>query len=122
MMIEVLKGLPDRVVAFVAKGRVTRRDYDEVLIPKVSEVLGRHEKIRCYYELGPEFSGMDPGAVWEDAKVGFAHLARWERVAVVTDVDWVRFAISIFRFLVPGEVRIFSSSEASTARHWISEG
>jgi hypothetical protein len=120
-MIEVLEGLPDNVVAFVAKGRETRRDYDQVLIPKVVEALGRHEKIRCYYELGSEFSGMDSGAIWEDVRVGFAHLSHWERVAVVTDVDWIRFAISMFRFLVPGEVRVFGADEASAARHWISE-
>jgi len=120
-MIEVLKGLPDNVAAFVAKGRLTKKDYDEVLIPKVDEILAQHKKIRCYYELGSGFSGMDPGAIWGDVKVGFAHLARWERVAVVTDVDWIRFAISMFKFLVPGDVRIFAIGDASAARRWISE-
>jgi hypothetical protein len=120
-MIEVLKGFPDNVVAFVAESRVTKRDYDDVLIPTVSQALARHKKIRCYYELGSAFSGMDLGAVWEDAKVGFTHLARWERVAVVTDVKWVRLAISMFRFLMPGEVRVFNTDEASAARPWISE-
>jgi hypothetical protein len=118
-MIECLGGFPDNVVACAAKGRVTRRDYDDVLIPRVAEVLGRHKKIRCYYELGREFTEMDLGAVWEDIKVGFAHLARWERVAVVTDVDWIRISVSIFRFLMPGEVRVFPTNQAPEARSWI---
>jgi SpoIIAA-like len=41
------------------------------------------------------------------------HLAGWERVAVVTDIDWIRLAINFFRFLVPGEIRIFPTSEAA---------
>jgi hypothetical protein len=52
-MIEVLQGFPEDVVAFSAKGRVTRRDYDHVLIPKVREALAGHKSIRCYYELTP---------------------------------------------------------------------
>ncbi len=118
-MIEMLDGFPEGVVAAVAKGRVTKRDYDDVLIPAVEAAFKRREKIRCYYELGREFSGMDAGAAWEDFRIGFGHLSGWERIAVVTDVDWIRLAINAFRFLVPGEIRIFPTSEAGGARRWI---
>ena len=118
-MIEILVGFPDTVVAFAAKGEVTRSDYSDTLIPKVQEALARHKKIRCYYELGPQFSGMAPGAVWEDFKIGVEHISRWERVAVVTDVDWIRRAVNVFRFIVPGEIRVFGMTQASEARRWI---
>ena len=118
-MIEVLTGFPDSVAAFAAKGHVSKEDYDNVLIPKVKEILGRRKKVRCYYELGPEFSRIDPGAAWEDLKLGLEHLSRWERVAVVTNVDWIRIALNVFRFLVPGEMRVFATNEASEARRWI---
>jgi hypothetical protein len=119
IMIEMLEGFPDGVVAAVAKGRVTKRDYDEALIPAVEAAFRRREKVRCYYELGREFSGMDAGAAWEDFRIGIGHLSGWERIAVVTDVDWVRLAINAFRFLVPGEIRIFPTSEVAEARRWI---
>jgi hypothetical protein len=118
-MIEILEGFPDSVVAFSAKGRVTKRDYDEVLIPEVKEALGRRRKIRCYYELGPEFSGFDAGAMWEDFRLGIESFLRWERVAVVTDVDWIRAAVNVFRFLVPGEIRTFGMHESAEARSWV---
>jgi len=120
-MIELVDGLPDSVVAFSAKGHVTRKDYEDVLIPKVKEVLGRQGKIRCYYELGTAFAGIEPGAAWDDFKLGFEYLSRWERVAVVTDVAWIRLAVNAFRFLVPGEVRVFAAAQAAEARLWISE-
>lgn len=119
-MIEVLEGFPDSVVAIAASGRVTKKDYDDVLIPKVEEAFRRRRKIRCYYELGAPFSGINAGAAWEDFKCGIEHLTQWERIAVVTDVDWIRLAINAFRFLMPGEMRVFGTAQASDARRWIS--
>jgi hypothetical protein len=72
-----------------------------------------------HYELGREFSGMEAGAMWEDFKIGVEHLSRWERVAVVTDVDWIRHAVNVFRFLMPGEVQVFATSKAAAVRQWI---
>ncbi|KAA0079939.1 STAS/SEC14 domain-containing protein [Trinickia soli] len=118
-MLETLANMPDDVVGFVASGRVTRKDYEDVLIPKVESVLKTHDKVRFYYELGSAFSGMEPGAMWEDAKVGISHLRQWDRIAVVTDVEWIRIALRAFGFAIPGDLRVFSNSEAAQARQWI---
>lgn len=118
-MIEALSNFPDNVLAFACKGHVTRDDYETVLVPKVEDALERHRKVRLYYQIGSDFTGIDPGAVWEDFKVGVEHLSRWERIAVVTDIDWIRHTMSVFSFLIPGELRIFPASEASKARDWI---
>jgi hypothetical protein len=119
-MIEVLKGFPENVVAVAAKGKVTRSDYENVLVPAVEKAFQRHEKLRFYYELGPEFQGLESGAAWEDFKVGISHFMRWERVAVVTNVDWIRHAAGAFAFLMPAKVRTFSIAQESEARAWIS--
>ena len=121
-MINILTGFPDDVVAFAAKGKVTRSDYADVVVPKVEEAFARHKKIRCYYELGPQFSGMDPGAAWEDFKVGLEHISGWEKVAIVTDIGWMRGTVNVLRFMMPGEVRVFEVSQASEARRWITTG
>jgi SpoIIAA-like len=118
-MIELLKGFPDNIVALACKGQVTRRDYETVLVPAVEKALKQHRNVRVYYQIGAEFVGIDPGAVWDDFTVGLEHLMRWERIAVVTDLDWIRHTIKIFSFLMPGEVKIFPTSEAAEAREWI---
>ncbi|MGH7814191.1 MAG: STAS/SEC14 domain-containing protein [Candidatus Binataceae bacterium] len=118
-MIDILEGFPDKIVALTAKGRVTKKDYELVVIPTIEEALKRHQKIRLYYDLGAQFSGIDPGAAWEDLKIGVEHPTRWERVAVVTDVDWIRHAINAFRFMMPGRVRVFPAAQAAEARAWI---
>jgi SpoIIAA-like len=118
-MIELLKGFPDNVVAVSCRGEVTRNDYDKVLVPAVEKALTAHEKVRLYYEAGPAFAGIDAAAAWEDFKVGMEHFTRWERVAVVTDVDWIKLTMRIFSFLMPGDMRVFPTSDAADARAWI---
>ena len=43
-MIEQLTDFPSNVVAFVCKGRVTKSDYDAVLVPAVLNALERTRK------------------------------------------------------------------------------
>jgi hypothetical protein len=118
-MIERLDGFPENVIAVDCKGHVTRDDYEKILIPTVERTLAKHDKVRLYYRIGPDFEGIDPGAVLEDMKVGFAHLSRWERIAVVTDVEWIRLTIRAFAFLIPSTVRFFTTAQESEARNWI---
>jgi hypothetical protein len=118
-MIERLEGFPDNVVALAAKGQVTRKDYEEVLIPAVEAAFKKHAKVSLYYELGPQFSGIETGAAWEDFKEGVRHFFQWEKMAVVTDVEWIRRAINGFGVFMPGELRVFPNREAAAARTWV---
>ncbi|AVA33273.1 stage II sporulation SpoAA-like protein [Cupriavidus metallidurans] len=120
-MMEILDGFPANVVAVHGNGKLTRDDYEKVLIPAIDAVLTGREKVRLYYELGPDFTitSMEPGALWDDFKLGVSHYLKWESVAVVTDHDWVRHSINVFRFLVPGQIRTFPMSQSREAREWI---
>jgi hypothetical protein len=117
-MIEQLPGFPGNVVAFLCGGRITRRDYETVLVPAVEAALGQHEKVRLYYQIAPDFSHIEPG-VSLDFRVGIDHLLRWDRIAIVTNLDWVRETLRAFGFLMPGAVEIFTLEEAESARQWV---
>ena len=116
-MIEIIKGLPRNVVGIAVKGRVTMRDCREVLIPAMEKRLRRHDKIRLYYELGSRF----PVAGWDDLDLGIERAARCERVAIVTDIGWVRLTVKALRFLIPGEIRVFATIQVLQARAWIAD-
>ncbi|MFA9407695.1 MAG: STAS/SEC14 domain-containing protein [Candidatus Dadabacteria bacterium] len=125
-MLELIEGLPENALGFSAKGNVSAKDYETILIPAVEEKLKHHDKVRLLYHLGDEFEKFEVGAMWDDAKVGLAHITEWEKIAIVTDVNWIQQAGKIFGFAietmsVPGDVKIFHNSELEDAIKWICE-
>ena len=118
-MIELISDLPDNVVGIVASGQVSASDYEAVFVPTVESRLKRLDKLRLLYRLGPEFKGFTAGAMWDDLKLGAAHWKAWERVAVVTDVEWIANLTRVFSFAMPCPVRVFPNSAIAQATDWL---
>jgi hypothetical protein len=87
--------------------------------PATERAMAGGRKAKLLLELGDGFEGYDPGAILADATVGGGHLGSFERIAVVTDAEWIRRAIQLFGGLIPGDVRLFSVAERTAARDWI---
>jgi hypothetical protein len=120
-MIEKIPDLPENVLGFKAKGTVTASDYASVIIPAVETLFARQRKVRFLYHLGEEFTRFEPAAMWDDTQLGLKHLTGWERIAIVSDVEWIRGAVRVFALAIPGHVRVFHNRELTEAMHWISE-
>jgi SpoIIAA-like len=118
-MIQMIPALPANVVGLVAKGEVTSEDYQQVLVPAVDTALETNDKVRLLYVMGADFEGYSGGAMWEDGKLGVEHLTRWERIAVVSDNAWIRHAVNVFGYLLPGEVKVFELEDEADASAWI---
>ena len=114
-MLELIDDFPGNVVGIAVSGRLTMRDCQDVLVPAMEKSLKRHEKIRLYYELNSRF----PGAAWDELDLGLEHASRCERVAIVTDIGWVRLTVKALRFLIPSEIRVFPTIQADEGRAWI---
>ncbi|MEZ5921835.1 MAG: STAS/SEC14 domain-containing protein [Parvularculaceae bacterium] len=119
-MITELSGFPPEILAFECSGRVTRKDYDSVLKPAVEAALKDHKKVRMFYRIARDFDGYEAGAMWEDFAIGMSHLTSWEKIAVVTDIDWIAHSVAAFGFLMPGAVKAFDLDETDEAKAWIS--
>jgi len=120
-MIEPMGTMPEGVIGFRATGDVSGDEYREVLLPAIEDAAERGE-IRLVFAMGPEFEKFDPGALWEDAKVGvrfgLGHHSAWKRCALVTDVEWIVKAFHMFAWMTPGEVRTFGLDEVEAAKSW----
>ena len=112
-------GYPADVVAVTAHGHIGRDTYENDLIPKVLQRLKDEGKIKFLYEIGPDFSGFSAGAAWDDGKLGLLHLSEFARIAIVTDVEWIRLGTKIFAPLLPCPVHLFHLSEREAAKIWI---
>ncbi|WP_440948684.1 STAS/SEC14 domain-containing protein [Methanosarcina sp. T3] len=120
-MLEIIQDLPGNIVAVSASGMVTKEDYEKVFIPAIDDKIQKYGKIRILYLLGKEFKDFTSEAMLEDAAVGLRHITAFEKIAVVSDVDWIINAVKMFKFAIPCPVGIFKNEEFSEAKTWISE-
>ena len=120
-MFEIIQDMPDNVVAVRASGQISGKDYDDVLIPAVDSSLKRHGKIRILYQLSRDFSGFTAEAMFDDAKVGIRHRTSFEKIAVVTDADWISRAVQFFSVFIPCPVKVFGNNDMSGAKAWLIE-
>jgi hypothetical protein len=118
-MIEVLPDYPENVLAIAASDNITGDDYKSVIIPAIEAKVKAHGRIRLLYHLGPDFTGFDAAAMWEDATTGLKHFTDFEKIAFVSDVDWINHMVSAFGFMIPCPVKVFSSRRLSEASNWI---
>lgn len=120
-MFEIIEGLPDNVVALNAAGTITDEDYSGVLIPRTEKVIREKGKARILMRFGPDFKGYTTGAMWDDSRFGLSHWHDFEKLAVVSDVAWLRNTIAFFAPFIPAPVRIYSDAELEQAKGWIAE-
>jgi SpoIIAA-like len=118
-VLETLEGMPEGVVGIRATGRVTGDDYRTVFVSALDRALEQGGKARLLYELGGDYEGYDAGGLWQDLRLGATHFTSFERIAVVTDIDWIEHAVRIFGVLIPGEVRVFGLAEREAAVDWV---
>ncbi|MCA8888353.1 MAG: STAS/SEC14 domain-containing protein [Parvularculaceae bacterium] len=118
-MIKAIDGFSGNCLGFEASGAVTASDYRKVLEPAVNAALKDNKKLRLFYRIADDFSGIGPGAMWEDFSVGMSHYFAWERIAIVTDNDWIANSIGAFGFLMPAKVKAFALADDAAARAWL---
>ena len=119
-MLERIENMPNDVIGIRASGEVSRQDYESVVTDAVNEGLQQAEKLKMLVQFTADFKGFEAGAMVADAKLGLRHPFSWEKVALVTDVDWMRRATNLFGFLMPGEVKVYGNAELDNAKEWLS--
>jgi hypothetical protein len=122
-MIERLPDVPDDVIAFRMSGHVTRQEYTDAILPVFRERLKGDEGVRTLVVIDEGFEKFEPGALWEDLKLGLGpgigHLSKWKRTALVSDAGWAHHAIAVLGWMVPGEVKVFPLAELDDAKSWV---
>jgi SpoIIAA-like len=101
---------------FEATGTLKAEDYRDVVLPALERAFASGE-VRFVIVM-PEFHGMTGGALWQDLKVGVEHIRAWKRIALVTDIDWMRHLTELFGWMTPGEVKVFPLARRGEAIAW----
>ncbi len=115
-MLNEIHDLPPGVIGFEVSGKLETSDYRDILLPALQNAAASGD-IRVVIVI-PEFEGFSGGALWEDMKMGFEHWRSWKRIALVTDVDWMKHGTEWFGWMTPGEVKHFPMAEQAAAGAW----
>ena len=121
-MLKRIYDMPAGTLGFEAVGEVDDDDVEKVLTPALRQWTAEHGKIRLLYLLGLRLEEFEGDAVSENAKFVARHPTAFERVAVVSDEDWVRPAIKALSLLLPGQAKAFPVREVDAAKRWLAEG
>jgi hypothetical protein len=120
-MVEPIDDMPPGTLGFRAHGELTRADYRETVIPALREAVDAGS-VRLLLVVADDFGKLDLRARIEDAKAQLSFASKrgaWKRTALVTEVGWLRTAFHLFKWLAPGELRIFGLAEEEAARDWV---
>jgi len=119
-MLKLIDGFKDSVIAIEAQGEITRKDYEEVLIPRAKKALTKYNKVDCFMYI-TEGSSYSLSAMATDAVFGFSHLTSWRRIAVVTNVEWMQKSFGFIMSIMPFNAKLFSEDEFADAKAWLEE-
>jgi hypothetical protein len=118
-MLEIMPESRGKIIWARGRDKLTDRDYREVFLPKLEEVLKEHGKARLLFEAAPDFAGWSAGALWEDLKLGLRHKDDFERLVVVAVPQWAKVLTNLFAHFMQGEVRTMVQGQIVQAWEWI---
>jgi hypothetical protein len=120
-MIKYLEDLPPNIVGFKATGDITEADFIQTVMPKVKELVDKTDRLNYLLVLETSIKNFTIGAWMKDAIMGVKHLAKWNRAAIVSDIEAIRNFTNFFSYLMPGEFKGFKHNELQEAIDWVSE-
>jgi hypothetical protein len=120
-MLKRIEDMPAGTIGFEAHGEVEDDDWEEVVEPALREELARGAKLRVLYLLGPSAGEVEGDAIEAGAGFRARHATSFDRVAVVSDEDWLRPALKALSFLLPGKTKAFRVADLAGAKSWLGE-
>jgi SpoIIAA-like len=118
-MLKQMPDMPAGTLGFEAVGEVDDDDFEDTVEPVLRREIAAGRAIRMLYLLGPELLEYGGDALADEVKFAARHAGSYERVAVVSDQDWLRPALRVLSALVPGQLRAFPLAELPQAKEWV---
>ena len=121
-MLRRMTDMPADTIGFEAIGETEDDDWERDVEPVLRREIAEGRKVRLLYLLGPEARDVEGDAMKADTGFRARHASSFERVAVVSDEDWMRPALSALSFLLPGHAKGFRVRELAEAKAWLADG
>jgi len=120
-MLKQMSDIPPGTIGFEAIGEVEDDDWERSVEPVMRRAIADGQKIRLLYLFGPNAHDVEGDAISAGAGFRARHPTSFERVAVVSDEDWLRPAMRVMSLLVPGKTKAFAVHDLAAAKTWLAE-
>jgi hypothetical protein len=90
-------------------------------MPKVKALIEKTDQLNYLLVLDTSVKNFSIGAWTTDAMIGIKHLTKWNRSAIVSEVEAIRNFTGFFSYLMPGEFKGFEHNDLQQAIDWVSE-
>jgi hypothetical protein len=120
-MLRPMMDMPAGTIGFEAIGDVEDDDWEKTVEPVLRQEIAAGRDIRMLYLLGPQARDVEGDAMKAEAGFRARHATSYERVAVVSDEDWVRPAMRALSFMLPGKTKGFRVRDLQAAKTWLAE-
>ena len=118
-MRHTIENLPPHVAGFIAKGFVTKTDYERTIAPALEAIQKEYDGIHFIMVLETKVGHFSLGSWVDDVKLTLKHFTKWRKVAIVSDEKLLDKFAYIISVLVPGEVKGFTLAERDEAITWV---
>ncbi len=113
--------MPAGTIGFEAVGDVEDDDWEETVEPVLRREIAEGRNVRLLYLIGTGAREVEGDAMTADTGFRVRHATSYERVAVVSDEDWMRPALRALSFLLPGKARGFRVRDLAAAKAWLAK-
>ena len=120
-MLKRISDMPAGTIGFEAVGEVEDDDWEDEVEPILRAEMAEGHKIRLLYLLGAQAREVEGDAMSADTGFRARYATKFDRVAVVSDEDWIRPAMRALSFLLPGKAKAFPVQDLADAKSWLAE-
>lgn len=120
-MIYRIIDLPPKMIGFKASWEVTKKDFDEVVIPCVQKHVEKMGQSNYMLVLNNSIRNYTFCSWLKDVLLSLKHITKWNRAAIVSDSKVLKFLVELVGVFVPGELQIYSYDEMPRAIDWLAE-
>ena len=118
LRIAPFKSDAEHVVPLEVDGDIGAQDFSNI-VSTIEKRLEQHDTLRLYVEI-KSLGGMSASTVFSELKDSIKHWDRFDKLAVVTDVEGVRTATTVIDKLAPKlECKTYRFDERESARQWV---
>ncbi|WP_432454006.1 MULTISPECIES: STAS/SEC14 domain-containing protein [unclassified Agarivorans] len=107
------------LLSMKACGTLTHQDYQQVTpLLEAALVEVKHAPVRVFFD-ATELEGWELRAAWDDFRLGLKYGQDFDKIAILSQKQWLEWASKVGRWFVSGEVQIFENEQ--TALVWLEQ-